>query len=398
MFKQVPQTEKVKALVAAAYGDPAVDLSKLAIFEAVVLNTKPLRRKGGLFDSATIDASAFNQMKDIVDGGRHIPLIIQHTLLSGDPLPVGKVFASEIIIGDDMTPELRAMFYLPTSEDKLVARINAGAVAEVSAGMRFGKLECSSCGWDYNSPDATSENIFECVCANGHVIGKDGVHLKLSQLQDWMELSVVDRGAVNGAKILPRPSQSMAKTDPTKLAARGFDDRVLTLFASVSDTSQTSKPAPKEPNMDVNQALIDANVKLALTERERDDHKGKTTALEAKLAEGTTLLAARDATIADLTAKLDAASKTDAAKLKVDLDAAMSVLDEYATAALLATGKPATALPETVSERVELIKSARASLSLAIPVGGASAPAGANEAEKPQDLMASFTAFRTPSL
>lgn len=387
MLKQVPHSPKLQAQIAAAYGDPNADTSTLAVFEAVAANTKPLLRKGGLFDSAVIGIDVLSAMKNALASDIHVPLGIMHGNTS-EELPIGKVFASELVNTND-GPELHALFYLDGSQTDLIGRINSGTVAEVSVGITTQQMLCSQCGWDFMSDEATSENIWDCTCANGHVLGKDGVHTNLHGLAAWREMSLVDRGAVNGSKILARPQMSMGKPDPLKLAARGFDDRVLTLFASVSDTLVPTKPAPKEtPAMELKELVAsntELSVKLAMLDRDK--------------TEGATALAAAQATVATHVAKITAleaelavAKNADATKLKVDLDLAMGLLDELGTASLGLLGKGET-LPETVSARVDLVREARVKLAVVIPVNGASQGTGSGKGD--EATVTNFSAFKT---
>lgn len=360
MFKQVPLTDKISAQIAAAYGDPAADTTGLAVFEAVAANTKPLLRKGGLFEGAVINTSMFSDMISILDQQTHVPIEIMHGD-SRDPLPVGKVFAAKMLPETDGSTSLNTMFYMSPDQTDLITRLNSGVVGEVSIGTLAKQLLCSECGFDYLGADATLDNVWGCVCANDHTIGQKGAHLKLHGAQKWSELSLVNKGAAQGAKILPRSAMRMGAA----LAARGLDDRMLSLQASISDTLPLpTAPAKESPDMST-EALTKLATDLALAGRDRDDAKTALTAAQAEVI-------ALKVQVTDLTTKLATAEATDAAKVKIDLDAALVLLDEIGMAALIAQGKKDAKLPEPVSERIQLVRDARASLSLALTPGGKS--------------------------
>jgi hypothetical protein len=380
MVKQVSPSPQVKAKLAASYGDDSLDMAKLAVFEAVTLNTKPLLRKGGIFEGAMIQASVFPEMLAQLDT-KHVPLIVMHGA-SMDPLPIGKAFASQIVFDETGAPMLNTMFYLPKTETDLVSRIDSGVVAEVSAGMKFNSLLCSACNWNYASAQATFDILIERTCTNGHVIGQNGVHLKCSNLADWIELSLVDRGAVDGAKILPRKAQQMGQLDAAKLAITGFDDRILNLFASVSDTQVPTNPG--EPDMvDHTERLMTLSAEMATM---KIGHESAT----AQVATLTANLAASTERVTTLEAELAEARTGEIVSLKAELKLAGDLIAEYATAALFSTGKKATDLPETISDRVALIGAARAQLALAIPTGGVSQPPAAVAPPPPANTHAAF--------
>ena len=225
--------------------------------------------------------------------------------------------------------------------------------------------------------EATFDNLLDCKCANDHKVGKDGVHVRVHGLKSWNELSLVGRGAVQGAKILPRSQH----TDPARLAERGFDNRILMLCASVSDALE---PTTETTDMDVS-ALLTAS---AQDKAELIIAKMGVTDLTAKLA-------ASDAALAEALAKIALLSVSTDATLKANHDAAVALLDSMTTAALAASGRVGETLPVEVVARVALFTELRDKLAIAIPVGGRSkSAADLDEQEKPK-TSADFAAFKT---
>lgn len=366
-MKEVTKTDRVKGLLHASLGDPTASVDDFAVFEAVAINTKPLLRRHGLHAGARIGHDVLAAMTKAPTGTRPVPLKLMHR----DSLPVGRVFHAEMLPGDQGNTNLNTMFYLPRRESELVGKINANVIGEVSVGIQPASLLCSECGWDYNGADATFDNVWDCVCPNEHKIGTNGTHLKLHGLTDWSELSLVDRGAADGASILSRPKQILGADDKAAMRLRGFDTSVLALFASASDTL----PIPKETvSMDYTEKFVSLSAEHAVVGHKLLTAEASVVTLTAEL------LAAKTALTASQVA-LTAAQATDAVKTAAELAASNTFLDELVKASFAATGKTDGVVPETVSEKVTLLRDARASLALVIPAGGKAAPAAGGVTE-----------------
>jgi hypothetical protein len=379
MFKQVEKSDRIQKLVAAAYGDPSVRLDDLAIFEAVAINTLPLKRKGGLFEAAVLSDDTLFEMQRWLEAGNHVPLQLMHR----DGIPRGKVFAGETRRRADGSLGLNVLFYLPigTGENETIKKINAGVIQEVSIGVENKEIRCSSCGFDYLGASANIDNVFARTCDKGHTIGTNGVHARLHGLAKWMELSLVDRGAAQGANILPRTQQTFQVDEKA-----GFDRTALRLFASAYE--------PNTPETTTNmEELVKVKVDLALALQAKDDALAKLTAsaTEITTAKAETVsvkaaLAAAEAQVAELKA-------SDGEKAKADLATAISLIDEFASSIMLAQGKAVT-LPVTLADKLTLIREGRTQLALMIPAGGASNPATSGGTAAPT-TTAAFAGFKT---
>ncbi len=377
MFKQVEKTPTIKDWIASAYGDPSVNLNDLAVFEAVSANTRPLRRRYGLHAGAVLEPSLIHEMPDVLKRGETVSL---HSMHSAADLPVGRVFAANTHLDENGSPVLHTMFYMSNRDADLVDKVNKGIVNEVSVGLTPKEIRCSACGWDYKGADASIDNLLECTCPNGHTIGTDGVHARLHGLESWHELSLVDRGAVKGALILPRTKHTMVRTpDFERMAARGFEPSLLTLHAQC-DFSPS--PPREKPPMD---ELV--NLKAAHIVLTRDHEAAQATLTAAK-----TELAAANTRVRELETQLAEAAKGDLAALKTQLSEVEAFVNEYAAAAFAAVGKDAATLPATLSEKVAAIKEARSQLALSIVPGGVAA--GAAKGADPK-FAPDYSAFTT---
>jgi hypothetical protein len=371
-MKQIPITAQVMERMRAAFGDEA-DLSGYAVFEAVALNTRPIRKSfPKVWKGAQHTPSYLHQMREQL-ARESVPFQVMH---DSSELPLGRVFAGTV------TPEgqLAVQFAInPAGEGKeLIEKINAGTVDQVSIAALAKHVECSECGWDFMGDDADIMNFFTGECGNkkcGAVMGEEGAHAKISGLDSWFELSAVGKGGAEGAFILG-PSKS------------NFDNGAYQRLAASSD-----------PN------AMRAKVLIATADVQGDDQvnvqeftaaiaseAAKTTAAEAKVAAAETRATAAEAQVAQLTADLATANEAvAAAPKKAEFEAAVAALTDIAKRQALALGKKVEDVPTDVAALVESIKTANETLTAIIPVGGRAQTADASQAEPAQ----SIGAFRT---
>lgn len=289
MPKSVVITPRVQNLITKNNGGEPVDLNSIVVFEASVLNTRPLSKPGSIFDKGRVTDDTLKQMATYLNSGGFVPLQTLHP--SGDELPIGRFFYAEVLpstLGDGSS-ELVCLFYLPKTDDN-VARLENGIIDEVSVGFVGQQLMCSECGWDYRSPEASMLNFYDRICANEHTLGDDGVYLKINGLDRWTETSLVSKGAAHNAKIMGRTKQRLGQEQYERLAASGIAPEQLMLIATTTET--------RSPKMD--KETIEMITQLAEL---KADAKHTTAALSAKDAEITALKASaadKDAEIAKL--------------------------------------------------------------------------------------------------
>ena len=361
MSKKVLLTDRIKGLI-AKHTDNSVDASTVSVYECIAINSLPVSKRGTLYQGAILDAQTMHEMAEYVNNGGSVPL---HNLHDQDiALPVGRVFCCEVRTTFSGTTELRTLFYLPNSEVDLIAKLEANVVDEVSVGFLPKKIQCSKCGFDFLGSEATFENIWTLTCNNDHTIGEDGVHSKLSGLGQWMELSLVSKGAANNAKILSRTKQLMGEQEYNRLAASGVKPEATTLFTI----------ATKEPKMDM-QALIlqlsQANGSVMLKDAEITSLKASVTALTA---ERDTLKARPIPDVADVQAKLTAA-EAEAAAQKLLATSAVAFVRTEADRLAVAAGLAKPAETADFSTLAASIGASRAKLA-DLPTGGATQGTG----------------------
>lgn len=374
MGKRLDITPKIAAAIARST-DNSVDPNTVAVFETIALNTLPLNKRGGLFDKARTSEITLRQMADFLNTGTNfVPLHLLHD--QGENLPVGRAFAGEVHQNTNGVTELRALFYLPLSESDLITKLDTGVIDEVSVGLKTQHINCSECGWDYLSPEASFENIWTRTCNNGHEIGVDGVHTILNGMDRFLELSLVSLGAANNAKILSRTKSLLGEANYNQqLAASGINPEVTFLFASPTHN-------PKEASMDMTQLIAELTTAKAndqVKTAELTAAKLATDALTAentKLKEEVTALKAAAAP-AEVTAQLK--------KAQEDLAAALAYTRAEADRLAVAAGLEKPAADADLATLTASIAACRTKLTQEIPTGGAAnqangAPAAASKA------------------
>lgn len=385
-MKQLRMTPELSALIKERVGED-IDTATLTVFEAIALNTKPLPGKGGtIFEKAVVKPVTLAQMVDYVNKpGNHLPLIADHELFG---TPKGRFFHASLFSEDDSLEELemRGLFYLDETEKDLIAKLNAASLDEVSVAFLSSAFLCSECGWDYFS-QGTPDNIHTRTCGNGHTIGEDGVHAEMIGLNQFIELSLVARGAADKPKIVGQSQSKLAPESTYRLAASGFQLDELVVRASMG----------KEEVMDTTKLvadLTDVSAKLAVTSAD-------VTRLTAENGDLTTKLAERDTRVTELegelaTAKAEKPEDYDAA-LAASADA-VAFLGEQLNSLRVAKGEAkleAADLPTDVAELKTQITDLTAGLTALLPVGGKSKPAAGAEGddvvEKPVTLSDAFS-------
>lgn len=368
-------TPELSALIKAAVGQD-VETADLAVFECIALNSKPLPGKNGtIFEKATVMPITLRQMADHILAGNTLPLIADHTLYGS---PKGRVFNAELNYNQQAGDlELRTLFYLDSSEADLITKLNSGVLDEVSVSFLSTEFLCSQCSWDYFGQDSTSENLYSKTCANGHEIGSDGVHAQLVGLSQFVEVSLVARGAADKPKIVGKSDSKLLPASSMRLAAKGFEIDGLICRAGQGDNIVT---------VDTNKLITDlmaSNTSVATLTVEKSNLGAQLSAAEASVT-------AANAKVADLETRLAAAEA--APTNEADYQVALAFLGELVTNLSVAAGEAApTELPKTVAELKVAIEGKTSKLTALLPVGGVSAGAGAGDDEKPALRASAFS-------
>ena len=371
-MKQLHKTPDIIARLQEAVGD-GVDISNHAVFEAISLNTLPIRKRHPLYTDAIHSKHFLSEMAAQVKA-ESLPIYLMHD--SNAPTPFGRVFYAEVV--DTMgVSELRTLFWVDQkSHADVVEKVDNGTVDQVSVSVLPKSLACSECGFDFlgDSSDLF-DNVLSGTCDKGHIMGEDGAHAVSQNLDSWFEMSLVGRGGARGARILSRDEQRLGSTTFPRLAASGVDLlSIITLVASA------------EPlDMELTQLIA-----------ELTDTKAKILVFDAKVAELNGQIEAGKAEITDLKTKLDAAIADKATGPKQeDFDAALGALRDVTKKVLVASGKVDAKTEDLdVAACVATITETSASLAPKLIVGGKSKEATA-DADKAPGVFSG--AFRTRS-
>lgn len=378
-MKQLEKTPKI--VEALRLIEPDLDLSKVAVFEAEALNTLPVSKRGSIYDKARHSESTLKAMAAAIIASGGIALAIAHDM---QMMAEGKVFKGEVFSGEH-GPELRVLFYVLNSDTKLVEKLDTGIIDEVSVTIIGKALLCSECGWDFLGADATMAHFWDRTCANEHEIGIDGVHLTVSGLDTWYEMSLVQKGAAKNPKIQSKSKTLMAGAAPQRLAASG-----IALSAAAITSSPTKKEKSNMADIDVNKMIADLTAAQVATHTVKAELATAQAQLTASQGEVTTLktqLAAAEKAAGDAAPVL-AENKT----LKDQVTSYTTFLTEQATKLQAALGKPGEAVPTTIAELQTFITESQVKLGTLFPKGGAAASAGAAAKE---GQAADLSAFST---
>ena len=379
-MKRIELTERIKALIKASVGDD-IDYEKIAAFEATAVTSLPLNKRGSVFDKGQITAETFVEAANLLNTGLFVPL---HTLHEqGYEIPVGRLFYGEHVKSNQGTDELRVLFFVDGTSPDLISRLDTGVIEEVSVGMQFKRLLCSTCNIDLMEDN---ESIWSQTCKNGHVMGMGSNHVKPDGVANFREMSLVSKGASNGAKVLGAQKRLLASAyykDGSALAA-SLKDPEFMLFGS------PTKLAEEDPMLiaELQAKLAKAEGDLTLTATAKTEAEGKVAVLEAAKvtleADKVALEAAK--TEAEGKVAILEAAKTEADAAKVVLEAAKTEAEAKLAAAETELAPLKAAQTATLTQRP-----------FKLPIGGvANLNATTTDSEKPNTVATGSTAFRTP--
>lgn len=370
-MKQLPRTAELEQRLKASFGADA-QIEKLAVFEATAANLLPLRKRSGMYQNARFTESLLQDMAASVNK-ESVPLQAQHDT---SMLPLGRVFYGAV-----SGEELRVWFALNTeTQGAVISDLNAGIFDQVSVGILSQKAMCSECGFDFMGEQASFDNWWSLTCDQGHKIGVNGVHVRLSGLSSWFETSIVGKGAVVGAKV-PGPSDAVLSEDAhyRKLAASVQVPSMHLVCVAVTE-QKAEEIKVTQATQSGTQVAVDLNKMVA-----------DLTAAQVEAAKKDARIAELEAQVGQLTTKLEAAaSNVDPA----EHTAAVTALQEICKRSMIALGEQEPKVPTAVAELVAAITDRQAKLSAVIPVGP-TAQGADKDAKKGVAMTAdSFSAFR----
>lgn len=367
--KQLPMTSELSALIKSRVGED-VETASLAVFETIALNTLPLPGKNGtIFEQAVTMPLTLKEMVDSINSGKHIPLIADHEMWGA---PKGRAFHAGLDYEDNAL-SLRMLFYLDPSEDKLITKLNAGSLDEVSVAFLSREFNCSECGWNYFS-FGSNENIWERTCGNGHKIGQNGVHAEMVGLAQFLELSLVARGAADTPKIVGKSEAKLAPESALRLAAHGFTDPNALVVQASRGKETMDLTALTTQLTSASTKVGELTAQLSAVTGERDN-------LTAQLSTAMTTIGERDTTIAALTSERDTAlAANDGAG--TERTEAMAFLGEQLDNLCVALGEDkleGDKRPTTVAAFRTEIEARTGKLTALLPTGGRGKAPNGNE-------------------
>ncbi len=365
-------------------------------FKARAFSTEPLTYTG-IYDGATAVPATLYEMADLINNSNENIGVLE--LHDSRDLSLGRCFSAEVFNEGTVHSLQVCMAILRTAEtEDIIKKIDLGVLDEVSVSIVPRHARCSACEFDYMGPDATFDNYFECTCPNGHKIGVDGVHCILEGIDNFSEISVVNRGAAENPKILDNERR---EAYVYKLAAaKGFKNvdkrKVLICSLKMEDTMDEEKieasetkeapateaPATEEaktqeaPGTELSAELSEAKAEIERL-KAQCDLQTKLTAAEAAIKEKDEKIAAIEASLKekdDEIAKLKEELEASKASLSASEESGkktMEFLKSEVKKVLVASGSKEE-IPEDLNGISEMLGKNQQLLATLIPAGGAS--------------------------
>lgn len=366
-MKRIQITPQIESHLRRSLGAEA-DLSNHVIFEAIAINTQPLRKSHPIYKNARMDSSILYEMAaELMVESR--PVQIQH---NSEPLPIGRVFHGEV----RDSSELRVLFFVDATEEQHIAKIENGTVDQVSISVLSKQILNSVSGFDYLGPDADFDNFYSGDDGEGNIIGENGVFARLVGLDSFFEMSLVGQGGARGARIVSR-EESHFGSSYRQLAASGIDPNAYVLVAT----------ATKEPEMDLQSLVADLTAKGV----ELHTATAAKAVADAEIVTLTARVAELEAEVAALQPNPEAET-VDVVALTADRDAAVAALTNVAGVLLTASGKEIKDLPGTVAELSTLIDETKTGMAAKLIAGGVAD--GADRSGVSKDAVLVSSGFR----
>lgn len=376
-MKQIQKTPNIVAKLAAQ----GLASDDVVVYEAIALNTLPLRKQNILYKNAVTSRGILLEMAAALEA-ETVPLQIMH---DGYELPIGRVFQGEVR-DTGAESELRVLFAVSKTETKRIADIDAGIVDQVSVSILPKQILNSVSGFDYLGQTATVDNVYTGNDGKGNVLGQNGVFAKLVGLASWNELSLVNRGGAQGARIVAKDNSIFSGEQVQRLAASGLDpNRLLLNTTATLETSDVDLTNLVTQLTDTKVELAGATAKVTTLEAASAAKETRIAELEAQLTaagDSVAALSAKDATIAERDAKI------------AELEPAVAALQDIAKALLAAKGDVNPTLPQDVPALTAIISEAKTGLSAVLVAGARATTADATTPASRPAVSGAFRAAR----
>lgn len=382
MTKRVVLNENIISKMKSVLGED-ISPDKYVVYKARAISTEAITKRGfALMDGAVPTENFIRKLVSLAnEPDKNISVRTMHDDFS---LAIGRVFDFwQVAEFNGVNAAYAHLAILKNDENKdIIEKIDAGILDEVSIGFAIESAKCSVCGYDFFDndldEDESLEHIWNGVCANGHVMGKDGNHLILESPKSFSEISIVNQGAAHKAKIQEIAKFSLSFDDARKDAKRVLAEvgkaTVLTnLESKMTEEEMTAKFAEMEGK------IADLTAKLSESETEKVPEGDKPA---EKVPEGDKPAEAPEAAPEkDETDEKLKSLEAEVEKLKAEKEALSSQLTEAKTAfaeevnkALVAADKETVSSDAELSAMTKALRNANVTLA-AIPVDGRSAGA-----------------------
>lgn len=356
-MKRIARTSEIDTALRTAFGADA-DLNPLVVYEMIAANVNPIRKSAGLYKKARFSEGTLHEMAGLINTESR-QIILNH---NSNQMPVGRAFSARM-----QGENLHALFAINAGNNaNIISDLDAGVIDQVSVSVLPKALHCSECGFDYFGDEANYTHLWAGECANGHVIGEDGVHVRLVGVEAFTEISLVGMGAVPGARVVSGNQSAFTQSQlGQRLAASGAPADALFLHASLEKPKETSS-MDKELVAQLTAALTaqaTATAQLATAQATIEQHAAE--------------LTARATRIQELEAEIAKAPKSE------EFAAASAAVEDLLRRSLIASGVQQPELPEGLGARIELLTTVQAKLSAVIPPGPRSKSADASAKSAP---------------
>jgi len=391
MSKRLELTEALKQKIRLASGNEDLDFNLIAAYEAVAASTRPITQSRTAYDGSVMSEAFLSEMATYLETNS-VPILIMH---EGYMLPSGKVFHSAVLDAEVGHKDLNALFYIE-SDSAEAKKIDLGIIDEVSVGALPEHAFCSECDFDYMKPENEMSFYFR-ECDNGHALGEDGAHLRLTKLSSWKELSLVGKGASDKPKIVGSAKQRLGKERYQSLAASNMSANGIEMAYLLC--SATLPEINDDEGTDMNLLEVTQQVSSLSADKAKLEVKfeGAELALEASKVEVASLLAK----VAALELKQADAVETEVAKelatLKLTVEGEKPLHDFFNAQLKLAAVAAELELKDEMSieEKIALMQNAQVKLA-AIPRGALSNEPNAAQANLSKVAMLTRnSAFQT---
>jgi hypothetical protein len=361
-MKQITLDDAGKAKLKAAVGAD-VNVDNLIVFKADALTSAPVRKKHPVYLGAVHSRSFLEQMAAEVNKESR-PVQIMHHGANDDQLPIGRVYSGQVLsgIGPGGTDALEVLFWIDKKHQDKVDLVNNGTVDQVSVAILGKEALSNKTGFDFMGPACDFfENFVEGKDDKGNIMGQNGAHVILNNLDEWFEMSLVGRGGATGARIKGAGAEQKLHLH---LSNKDVPLQTLLLLTGDEPDPTPPKPGPKP---------TDPKEELAMTAQELADaiasHAGKTAVAEAALnaekvraTDLQTQLTAAQSELAALKGTDQAKQVTDLTAANADLTTKLSAATELSAkvggAILAAGGKPTEVLKTVPAEALTQVTEA----------------------------------------